>query len=282
VRTDEGVRRRGPWAAGDTGSRTHTLRRPTRDVVRERMLLRAARRGDFGARRRVVASHLSLVKAVASRYRDMGLPLDDLIQESSLGFLDAIDKYDPRRSGEFATYACFRVRRAIRNALTEQARLVRLPKQVVERQRIVARADAMLTAAAKGRRPSASQLAAETGLSPAAVTEARYAPVAPVSLDEPVLADGTTLESVVADPSAPDPQLEAMEREEAQLVRRAVARLPKQQREVVSRRYGFGGAAKTIAECAAELQLSPQRTRTIERDALYELRVNLAQAEIAR
>ena len=114
---------------------------------RRRKLLRGARRGDRGARERLVISHLGLVRSVASRYRDLGLPFDDLVQEGSLGLLDAIDHYDPCRGPEFDSYARFRVRRAIRNALTDQARLIRLPKQVVERRRAIDRAEAKLTAA---------------------------------------------------------------------------------------------------------------------------------------
>ena len=74
----------------------------------------------------------------------MGVPLDDLVQEGTVGLVEAIDRHDPRR-GDFDTFARFRIRRAIRNALTDQARLVRLPKQLVERRRIVARVDQRLT-----------------------------------------------------------------------------------------------------------------------------------------
>src|ERR671937_144798 len=81
-------------------------------------LVLAARRGDGGARQRVVTANLGLVRAVAARYRDIGLPLDDLMQEGALGLLDAIDRYDPRKNREFETFARFRIRRAIRDALT--------------------------------------------------------------------------------------------------------------------------------------------------------------------
>jgi RNA polymerase primary sigma factor len=68
------------------------------------------------------------VRSLAARYRDIGLPFDDLVQEGSLGLLEAIDGYDAGRGTDFETYARFRVRRAIRNALTEKSRLIRLPK----------------------------------------------------------------------------------------------------------------------------------------------------------
>src|SRR5262249_58666830 len=97
--------------------------------------LQRAQRGDRRARERLVARHLDDVRSIARRYRNLGLPIDDLVQEGALGLLDSIDQYDATRGPEFEAYARFRVRRAIRNALTDKSRLIRLPKQIVERRR---------------------------------------------------------------------------------------------------------------------------------------------------
>src|SRR5690348_13499236 len=78
------------------------------DVV-DSTLVRAARSGDRRARERIVARHLGLVRSLAVRYRDIGLPLDDLVQEGSCGLLDAIEHYDEARGADFETYARFRV-----------------------------------------------------------------------------------------------------------------------------------------------------------------------------
>jgi len=243
--------------------------------ARNTRLLRAAQRGDPRSREVLVASHLGLVRSVASRYRDLGLPFDDLVQEGSLGLLDAIDRYDRRRGCSFESYARFRVRRAIRNALTDQARLVRLPKQMVERRRAIARAEARLAAEASGDRPTSAELAADTGLSVDDVVDARSAGLAPISLDQPIRPDGSSLESVMADPDGGDPELTAIEHEQANLLRAALARLPDRQRRIVSLRWGIGGDPLTNAEIAAELKLSPRRAQAIGTDALYELRAAL-------
>ena len=225
--------------------------------------MRAAQRGDPRSRELLVASHLGLVRSVASRYRDLGLPFDDLVQEGSLGLLDAIDHYDRRRGCSFESYARFRVRRAIRNALTDQARLIRLPKQMVERRRAIAGAEARLAAEASGDRPTPAELAADTGLSVAAVVDARSAGLAPISLDQPIRPDGSSLESVMADPDGGDPELTAIEHEQAELLRAALARLPDRQRRIVSLRWGIGGNPLTNAEIATELKLSPRRAQEI-------------------
>lgn len=237
-------------------------------------LLHAAKQGDRRARERVVAAHLSLVRSLATRYRDIGLPLDDLVQEGSCGLLDAIDHYDDARGPDFETYARFRVRRAIRNALTEQARLIRLPKQIVERRRAIDRAAAEL-AAARGHPPTAVEVAAATGLPVASVVEARDAAASAVSLDQPVLPDGSSLESLVVDETAANPETEAVEHAEIELVDDAVAHLDDREREIVTRHYGIGRETETLADVAAALHLSEQRTRTIEARALYELREKL-------
>lgn len=258
--------------------RDRSLDAPARsagDAVRSARLLRAAQLGDSRAREQLVNSHLGLVRSVASRYRDLGLPFDDLVQEGSLGLLEAIDHYDPGHGTPFDGFVRFRVRRAIRNALTNQARLIRLPKQVVERRRAIDRVEARLAAEAAGRAPTPAQLAAATGLSVAAVLNARSAGLAPISLDELVLPDGSSLAGVVADPEAGDPELNALEHEQAELLKAALENLPERKRRIVNRRWGIGGAPMSNAELATKLELSPRRTQTIGQDALYELRAAL-------
>jgi RNA polymerase primary sigma factor len=237
-------------------------------------LVQAARRGDRRSRECLVADYLPVVRSIALRYRDLGLPVEDLMQEGSLGLLEAIDRYEPDRSADFESYARFRIRRTIRNALTEQSRLIRLPKQIVERRRTIERAEASLKSET-GRTPTPVELAEATGLSPTAVIATRSVGTTPVSLDEAVLDDGSTLEALVADNSARDPEDETVEHERVQEIDDAVETLPARQREILSRHFGLGCDAQQIADVAAALHVSQQRVRAIERDALYALRDQL-------
>lgn len=246
--------------------------RSSRDALRLRKLLRAARRGDRGAQDRLVRSHLPLIRSLARRYRGYGLPFDDLVQEGALGLLEAIDRYDPARGSGFVAFARFRIRRAIRNALTNQARLIRLPKQIVERRRALDRAESRLVAA--GKRPTLGELAAATGLSLDAVVEARTATEAPLSLDAPALPDGSALEALVADPAVRDPQAETLAREGMASLISALAKLPPRQRYLVEARWGAGGAAN-VAGAAQELGLSSRRAQVLGQDALRALRDEL-------
>lgn len=229
------------------------------------------------SRDHLIAHHLPDVRAIAFRYRGFGLSMDDLVQEGAVGLIEAIDRYDEQRGMDFDVYARFRIRRAIRNALTDQSRLIRLPKQVVERRRAIERAESAI-ANATGRIATPSELAMETGLPRDAVIAARSVGAVPVSLDQVVLTDGSTLEILIADASALDPEAEAVEHEEVEQVDEAVAALPARQREIVSRHFGFGRDAEEIAAVAADLHVSQQRARAIERDALYALRDRLEPA----
>jgi RNA polymerase sigma factor (sigma-70 family) len=223
-------------------------------------LLAEAAAGDRRAREAVVAAYLPLARSVAAWYGNLGLPFDDLVQEASLGVLEAIDTYDAKHGVDFAGYARFRARRAVRNALTERARLVRLPKHIVELRRLLERERAQMLAAT-GRPPTAEELAARVDLPVETVVTALEAAINAVSLDAPATLDGSPLEELVPD-----------------VVRRvdeAVERLPERQRRIIEHTFGFGEPQESIAEIAEEEHLSPQRTRTIVIDALQKLRDDL-------
>ena len=215
---------------------------------------------------------MTTVRQIASRYQGMGLPLEDLLQEGALGLLESIDQYDPRRGASFETYARFRIRRAIRNALTDKGRLIRLPKQIVDRRRALDQAEAELSAAAAGQTPTLAELAAATGLPLAAVAAVRAAAVAPISLDEPVLADGGSLATLIADPEAADPERPLLEDEQATMLNDALQHLTARERQVLALRFGVGAESRSNQAAARLLNLSPRRTQTIKRDALHRLR----------
>ena len=231
----------------------------TVDAALERRLLRAAQRGDRRARDRVVSSRLPLVRSAARRYVNLGLPLEDLVQEGAVGLLEAIDRFD-FTSGDFERFARFRIRRAMRNALTERSRVVRLPKHVVERRRALARASG-------GGARTVVALAAVTGLSPQAVTDALNAEATPVSL--------AVAESSTIDPSVPDPAVLVVEHDSIERLEAALASLPDRQRQIVRSVFGLDGPSRCIAAVAADLGLSPERTRALLRSGLAELRTRL-------
>jgi RNA polymerase sigma factor (sigma-70 family) len=240
----------------------------------DRRCVEAAKQGDRRCREVLVTTYLPVVRAIASRYNRMGLPLEDLVQEGSIGLIEAIERYEPARSEDFDSYARFRIRRAMRNALTDQSRLIRLPKHLIERRRAVERVEAAIQTAT-GHVPTPVEIAAATGLHPAAVIAVRTLGAPLLSLDQPVSEDGSTLETMIADERAHDPEAATVLHEAEESVDAAVAALPGRQRGVIERHFGLGRTAEQLADVAAELHVSQQRARAIEQDALYALRERL-------
>jgi RNA polymerase sigma factor (sigma-70 family) len=237
-------------------------------------LVEAAKLGDRNCRERLVDEFLPAVRSIAGRYQGMGLPLEDLVQEGLIGLIEAIDRYEPARSDDFDSFARFRIRRAIRNALTSESRLIRLPKHIIERRRAVERAEGALRSAT-GHVPTPAEIADVTGLDPEVVIAVRTVGGPLLSLDQPVSEDGSTLETMIADERASDPESAVVRHEEEESVDAAVAALPGRQRGLVERHFGLGRTPEQLAKVAAELHVSQQRARAIERDALYALRDRL-------
>ncbi len=245
-----------------------TNRPAARRVASAEQLLARARSGDRTARDELVLEHLGLVRSVAAHYRDLGLPLEDLVQEGTIGLLAAIDDFDPRRGAAFGTFAYWRIRRSVTAALTANGRLLRLPKATIERRRVLAAARE--SCAADGHEPTVGELAATTGLATKAIVEALSAPAASASLDSP-LPGGDPLESLVGDPAAPSPEAEALLDEQRHVLEEAVSHLPDRTRHVIEHHFGLGRDSETIASIASDLGLTPQRVRAIENSGLCAL-----------
>jgi RNA polymerase primary sigma factor len=262
-----------PGATAAVGTASRSSARAPVAGHSERLAARACR-GDHVARTALVEEHMGLVRSVAFRYRDLGLPVEDLVQEGAIGLLAAIDDYDSSRGASFSTHAFWRVRAAVTHALAAHGQLVRLPRPLLERRRYVAQTRERLAAA--GREPSVSELAKATTLPPVEVAEA-LAPARVASLDQQTV-DGATLVELVAADAATSPEAQLVNREEVRVLRGAIRHLRGRKRTIVSRHFGLAGEPETLNDIADDLQLSPERTRALKDEALRELAVELEPA----
>jgi RNA polymerase sigma-B factor len=138
--------------------------RSVRDTATARLLTAYRDNGDSRARERLVELYMPLVEGLAHRHERRGAEHDDLVQAGSIGLLNAIERFDPKRGEEFVAFAVPTVAGEMKRHLRDRVAAVRLPRSLHEASVRLPRAREALTAK-HGRPPSGPELAAEVGVS---------------------------------------------------------------------------------------------------------------------
>jgi RNA polymerase primary sigma factor len=262
------------------GNSVHLLLRDMRGFVpltgaEERELGRRIANGDEDAKTELVQRNLRLLISVVKRYRGLGVPFGDLIQDGYFGLSRAAEKFDYQRGYKFSTYATVWIRQACLRALSMQADTIVVPHHVRSRRSIL-RTTAAELAAALGRDPTPAELADATAIDRRHVEEALGVPVAS-SLDATDADGEPTMLSLVVDDSIVD-QADDLERERVRrAAREALETLMPLERSVLELRFGFaGGDELARGEVGKRLGLTRGRVGLIEQEALKTLEPRLA------
>jgi len=249
----------------------HLARTPGRVGARVRRRRQQVERAEAD----LVEASRWLVVEIARRYRRMGLEVEDLLQEGSIGLMRAVDKFEPRRGYRFSTYANWWIRQAMGRAIANQGHTVRVPIHMRHRiRRLVAAAQRH--AQRHGRSVAIGELAAQQGLDPKTVEAAFDVIQPPLSLEMPVGQHAKTdpLHEIIANPKAADPEAQAIEADLADAVRAALRGLPPREALILRKHFGIDEKRPyTFAQIASSLDLTRERVRQIEARALDKLRL---------
>ena len=235
----------------------NTAELPILSEQEKRDLLTRARAGDKAARQSMIEGNLRLVLSVVQRFSQRGENMDDLFQVGCIGLIKAIDNFDPAQQVRFSTYGVpmiiGEIRRFLRDnnalrvsrSLRDTAYRAMQSREELEKQ--------------LGREPTVEEIAQKTGLPRREVSAALESVVEPLSLEEPVYADGGDAVYVidqVRDPDGEDSWISGLQ------FRQTVAGLTPREKRIMELRYLKG---KTQMEVAQEIGISQAQVSRLER-----------------
>ncbi|MDR1853748.1 MAG: RNA polymerase sigma factor RpoS [Azoarcus sp.] len=249
----------------------------------EAALTRLVREGDFAARQTMIERNLRLVVNIAKHYLNRGIPLLDLVEEGNLGLIHALEKFEPERGFRFSTYATWWIRQNIERAIMNQSRTIRLPVHVSKELNQIVRAQRRIEANTQGN-STPSEIAAWLDKSVEDVRAILAFSEHAVSLDAPLDIDPSlSVGESLADDRIETPDAAIHNAEVEILLRRWIDTLTDKQRLIIRHRYGIDDCeVLTLEELAGQLDITRERVRQIQLEALGQLRKILKRRGITK
>jgi RNA polymerase primary sigma factor len=238
------------------------------------------KKGDREAEMLMTKANLRLVVKIARDYANLGLPALDLVSEGNIGLMKAVERFDPAMGGKLSTYAAWWIKQAIKRALANQSKTIRLPVYVVDRISKIRRASLQMSEEL-GREPTDEELAQEIGISRSKVSQLKTASIRPASLDAPISHDDSTeLGETVGDEDAQTPFELLRDKNLRDELSFLFEVLDDRERKIIVQRFGLdGGKPKTLEEVGKKFGVTRERIRQLQNIALAKLRRALRKKE---
>jgi RNA polymerase primary sigma factor len=253
---------------------------PLLTPAEEIKLAKRIKKGDAAAREHMIKANLRLVVKIARDYENYGLPLLDLISEGNIGLMKAVERFDPNKGAKLSTYAAWWIKQAVKRALADQGKTIRLPVHVVDKLFHIRKAEAKLVELL-GREATDAEIAEEIGMKTEQVRDYRKASVAPTSLDAKLGDDDTNrVADIVADPNAEAPYQQALEDSDNEILSEVIRTLSPREQTILQLRFGLNGDdEKTLEEVGQQFGVTRERIRQIQDEALKKLKKRIQQRD---
>ena len=236
-------------------------------------LAERVQRGDQEAREHMIKANLRLVVKIARDYEGLGLPLLDLVGEGNIGLMKGVERFQPSKGAKLSTYVAWWIKQAIKRALSNQSKTIRLPVHVTHKVAHIHRA-AMKLRETFSREATDEELADDLELNPRRVRQYREASRALLSLDSPMTGDDPTpISETVADENAAAPFDELVKENDLNMLQDVLATLDARENKILAMRFGLDdGRQKTFEQIGENLGISRERVRQIQQQALETMR----------
>ena len=226
------------------------------------------------AKERVVEGNLRLVAKIAMRYRNLGLPFLDLVQEGNIGLMKAVEKFEPDKGFRFTTYATWWIQQSMMRSLTDHSRTIRLPAHIVERLGKLNRSRECLQRR-NSNQPTMEEVAEETSLPIEKVRQTLELARGITSLDMP-LDDGeerNCFMDLIQNESASSPEEDMLLKAMRDRLNEVLETLSTREAQILKLRFGLGGGTShTLEQLGHIFGITRERVRQIEKKALMKLR----------